>query len=195
MTDRATPQCTRNCAFCGAVFSRSDPNWRKKTYCGKSCYQAAEHAKGPARFWAKVDKGPHQKGCWLYTGFLKWDGYGWLHRKVNGKNRYLTAHRYAWILAHGVPAEGAHILHNCDVAACCNPDHLRLGTHAENMNDMTVRERRKTKLTTAQVREIKRELRENQGKYGFQTELAQRYGVADTCISAIKLGDHWKHVK
>lgn len=85
-------------------------------------------------FWQKVNKrGPN--GCWLYTGFLKWDGYGWLARYINGKVRYLTAHRYAWILTRGEPKKGLHVLHKCDNPPCCNPDHLWLGTHKDNMLD------------------------------------------------------------
>lgn len=86
------------------------------------------------RFWAKVEK---TDSCWLYRGFIKWDGYGWLCR--NG--RYMTAHRYAWTLTNGEPPAGAHILHQCDVPACCNPDHLRLGTHRDNMAEMMERGR------------------------------------------------------
>lgn len=133
-----------------------------------------------AKFWAKVDKGPHPRGCWLYTGFIKWDGYGWLARSMNGKVRYMTAHRYAWILKHGIPPKGMCILHNCDVAACCNPAHLRLGTHAENMRDSYDRRRhcfgeRNThaKLNYEKVCELRR-LRDQGWKF---TELAKRYGL------------------
>ncbi len=91
-------------------------------------------------FWHRVDKtGPN--GCWLYMGFRKWDGYGWLARIVNGRQRNMTAHRYAWILTHGEPPAGMHILHQCDNPPCCNPSHLRLGTHQENMKEMKDRGR------------------------------------------------------
>jgi hypothetical protein len=92
-------------------------------------------------FWLKVDKDPHPKGCWLYTGFIKWDGYGWLARKHGGRIRYMTAHRYAWILTHGEPPKGLQVLHKCDNPPCCNPDHLWLGTHAQNHADKTAKGR------------------------------------------------------
>ena len=92
------------------------------------------------RFWSKVDKnGPN--GCWLYMGFRKWDGYGWLARRRAGKSRYYTAHRYAWILTHGEPADGMHVLHRCDNPPCCNPAHLWLGTHDDNMADASAKGR------------------------------------------------------
>lgn len=91
-------------------------------------------------FWAKVDKSG-ANGCWLYMGFRKWDGYGWLSRRLAGKSRYMTAHRYAWILTHGEPAAGLHVLHGCDNPPCCNPAHLFLGTHQDNMNDKVAKGR------------------------------------------------------
>ena len=93
-----------------------------------------------ALFWQKVDLSK-PNGCWPYKGFRKWDGYGWLQRYIDGKPKNLTAHRYAWILTHGQPPEGMHILHTCDNPPCCNPAHLRLGTHDENMADMKAKGR------------------------------------------------------
>lgn len=46
------------------------------------------------------------------------------------------AHRLAWRKARGPIPEGMEIMHDCDNPPCVNIDHLRLGTHAENMADM-----------------------------------------------------------
>lgn len=132
------------CAHCRQPFEqgiKKAANFRKAKFCNHACSFAYTRAQGPARFWEKVNKGPHPKGCWLYMGFRKWDGYGWLNRHIEDKPRWLTAHRYAWILTHGAPAEGMHILHECDIPACCNPEHLQLGTHKENMADMAAKGR------------------------------------------------------
>lgn len=118
---------------------------------------------GARLFWGKVDKDAGPDGCWLYMGFRKWDGYGWLARHIRGKMRYVTAHRYAWMLTHGEPADGLHIMHQCDNPPCCNPAHLKLGTHQENMADMAAKGRsnaghpkdRKPKLWPDRVRPVK----------------------------------------
>lgn len=133
------------CAICSAPVYvppcySSGPKQRK--YCSRDCMRVKQGGSADVveAFWLKVDKtGPG--GCWLYTGFKKWDGYGWLARKHNGRIRYMTAHRYAWILTHGDPAKGLSIMHLCDVPACCNPAHLKLGTHADNMADMAAKGR------------------------------------------------------
>ena len=56
--------------------------------------------------------------------------------------RPLRAHRMAYEVAKGDIPEGMHILHSCDNPKCCNPAHLRPGTHQENMDDMQARGRR-----------------------------------------------------
>jgi len=56
-------------------------------------------------------------------------GYGVI--KVFG--RFVGAHRFSYELHKGPVPDGMEILHSCDVKACINPDHLRAGSHAENM--------------------------------------------------------------
>lgn len=83
------------------------------------------------RFWRLVNKaGPDE--CWLWTGAQVAGGYGvfWF----NGGGR--TSNRVAWILTNGQIPNGLHVLHRCDVPACCNPAHLFVGTRSENMRDM-----------------------------------------------------------
>jgi len=145
------------CAQCGTPVyvspSTSAGGRKPKKYCSRACSRIGQFgAADPVEsFWLKVDKND-ANGCWLYTGFRKWDGYGWLNRKVNGKPRSMTAHRYSWILAHGEPANGLHILHRCDNPPCCNPDHLFLGTHQDNMNDRVAKGRSHGTLYPDRVR-------------------------------------------
>lgn len=73
--------------------------------------------------------------CWLWTGSQA-SGYGYIGRGKRGDG-YTLAHRAAWEIANGrkIPAKMV-IMHMCDTPLCCNPSHLRLGTHVDNMRDM-----------------------------------------------------------
>lgn len=149
------------------------------------------------RFWGNVSK-----ECWVWLGTRRWDGYG----RLTFKNKQTTANRVAWELANGRPVPpGMHVLHRCDVPACCNPAHLYIGTHQENMLDAkhkkrsTVGERNwSAKLTEAQVREIWANPPKlgRPGKLGSSNiqEYVKRYGVRANTIQAIINGRAWNNV-
>lgn len=95
-----------------------------------------------ARFWPKVDvRTPDE--CWEWKACRNTHGYGRVSgKKIGGKKHRLGAHRVAWMLANGADSTwGLHVLHKCDNPPCCNPDHLFLGTQADNMADMTAKGR------------------------------------------------------
>lgn len=82
------------------------------------------------RFWVQVDK---SGDCWLWTGAKSPSGYGQF-----AVNRQPTrVHRYSWELANGPIPAGLSVLHRCDVRNCLKPEHLWLGTAADNQRDMT----------------------------------------------------------
>ena len=141
-------------------------------------------------FWVKlnsrIDKTGGTNKCWPWIGSIdrKRGGYG--HIWWNGKLH--RAHRMVYRFGVGNIPDGMHVLHSCDNPKCCNPEHLSLGTHAENMKQKGARKRGrgasgerhpKAKLTDEQVREIRSDNRS-------LSKIAMDYGVTKQNISAIK---------
>lgn len=89
------------------------------------------------RFWRHVNKG-NPSGCWMWIGSAGKHGYGNFN---GGGHVWWRAHRFSWVTLRGPIPEGVLVLHECDTPLCVNPDHLKLGTQAKNVEDMWMRGR------------------------------------------------------
>ena len=83
-------------------------------------------------------------GCWAWLAALSSTGYGATSPKRRARfGGEGTAHRLSWKAFKGDIPQGQHVLHHCDVRCCVNPDHLFLGTNADNIRDSMAKGRRK----------------------------------------------------
>jgi hypothetical protein len=85
-----------------------------------------------------------ENGCIHHLAKSKKHGYPYVHLRIgSGVEVRTSAHRVAWIIKNGPIQGGLYVLHKCDNRMCCNPDHLFLGTHQDNMDDMRSKGRSK----------------------------------------------------
>lgn len=147
---------------------------------------------------AKINKSSE---CWIWTGAIEKTGYG----KISLSGTSILAHRLSYLLTHGSIPDNRMVCHHCDVRACVNPNHLFLGSSAENAQDRKVKNQRIEKersphksrilrlipptthrtLSVDQVRHIRNAYLTSSIT---QTELAEYYKISQSTISKILAG-------
>ena len=139
------------------------------------------------RFWSKVQK---TDSCWNWTAQCGRSGYG----QFRFNDYPHQAHRVAWILSYGPIPPEKFVCHRCDNRKCVNPEHLFLGTCADNLADMAAKGRStrgtksaSAKLTEQDVRDIRNYYQAGQS----QRQIAAQFGVSSHAIYSILAGKTW----
>lgn len=135
-------------------------------------------------------------GCWLWTGGKNPGGYGFVGFKDKGKTGFILAHRLSYRMYRG-KINGLHVCHHCDNPLCVNPDHLFLGTPADNTMDRMRKSRQArgkslpiSKLDPLQITVI-RECRKEKIP---QHKIARYFNVHQSLISYIERKKIWNYV-
>jgi HNH endonuclease len=189
----------RICAVCGNAFSVY-PSALKRTagkYCSRVCMWRGLPDEAD-RFWRRVDRLgpapprlPELGACWLWRGPTYRGGYGQFSPRRGGA---IVAHKWAYQELVGRVPKGLLLCHRCDVPACVRPEHLFLGTAADNARD-AVRKGRvasgtrnaAAKLDESAVRAIRRD-----GGASTVSALARRFRISRSTIRRILDGQAWR---
>lgn len=153
-----------------------------------------------SRFWSKVSIRSKEE-CWNWTACISRGGYG--RFGFNGK--VVNAQRVAYQLRFGEIPAGMFVLHRCDNRRCVNPNHLFVGTHEDNMADMSRKGRQRTNPENIRPRIgedgnravlTERQVIEIISKKGSATcgEVSRLYGVSSAAIWLIWAGRNWRHI-
>ena len=150
------------------------------------------------RFWEKVPWALPDDECWEWQGHCNRDGYGQI-REGGRDSRRLRAHRVSWVFYHGrsIP-DGMIVMHLCDTPSCVNPQHLQLGTPADNTRDMMQKGRHQSHCheegyaglspyTEEQVYEVLRLA----GAGVAQRKIAAALGMSRRTVRDILSGKRW----
>jgi hypothetical protein len=135
------------------------------------------------RFHEKYLVNP-ETGCWEWIASFGSCGYGQIGVT---RSRSIGAHRASWAIHHGDPGD-AYVCHRCDNRACVNPEHLFLGSQFDNLEDMTRKGRRYSKLSAQDVDDIRLAV---ETLPVSKSAVARAYGVSVTNICDICTGATW----
>lgn len=141
-------------------------------------------------FWRHVEK---SEGCWEWTSYRAPKGYG----RASYRDIGVAAHRLSYEINVGPIPDGLMVCHKCDNPPCVRPDHLFLGTNAENQRDASRKGRLKgrhagelhptARLTERDVLAIRR------SRDPIRV-IAQTYGIARSTVTSVRSGRSWKHL-
>ncbi|MER2267051.1 HNH endonuclease signature motif containing protein [Methylobacterium oxalidis] len=183
----------KTCTQCGRAFARAYrrnlAKWEAQTHCSRSCADAARTRPAAERFEAFVVPEP-TSGCHLWIGAADERGYGTFNRG----DRTVLAHRFVCEQILGPLPADREVRHLCHTPACVNPEHLRPGTHRENMHD-AIRAGRNAVGSRAGGAKLTETAVAIGRRLGTRpVDFARQHGIGPATARAALRGENWRHV-
>lgn len=137
-----------------------------------------------SRFWENVDL---LGDCWEWRGGIRHHEYG---NFTDGSRKGWLAHRYSYVMFYGTFPEELLVCHHCDNPPCVRPDHLFLGTSADNVYDIVQKGRHHIWKRGGYAALTHEDIEYIQASGETQTSLAERFEVNRTTIRKIQRGEY-----
>lgn len=205
----------RTCEHCTSTFMALawEVNRGNGRFCSRACFAESQRSSVEDALQNYVAN--PVTGCWEYRGAKDGKGYAVLGITRAGRHTYTRLSREVLKRSHGVDISDTKTFacHTCDTPLCIRPEHIFPGSSRANTDDMVAKGRQtrgerhasitrpesrprgerhcKAKITADDVQAIRAEYASGTVK---QVDLAQRYGLPQSSISAIVLRKTWKHV-
>ncbi len=151
-------------------------------------------------FWSRVDSSnlDNPLKCWEWTGGKISTGYG----SCSFQGKVILAHRASYLVHFGAIPKGLYVCHRCDNPICVNPNHLFLGSHYDNMQDMGRKGRQwcqnpdnvKRGEQVPWSRLVSEDIAEILTSDEPHSVLARRLGVTYQSVWDVRHGKCWTHV-
>lgn len=184
--EKTSKPCLNCCELC----------WGNRVYCSNKCTVLDSIQK-------------KENGCWEWIKGKNPAGYGIFKnlddrtQNLGNKMRSILAHRASYIMHKGEIPEGKFVCHTCDNRACCNPNHLFLGSSKDNVRDalkknrlylegLTFRLPKGGKSPASKLEPFLNEIRTRILNNERIAEIAESYDVTPQAIYSIKHGKTWK---
>lgn len=156
----------------GRIYSDEERAKMSKAHLGKGIHICSD-----SEILQKILEHSHvnDNGCFVYPCKNRYP------KVFLGNKKYSPVHKWVYIHCFGEIPNKKEVCHKCDNTHCWNPEHLFIGTHRENIQDASNKNRlgKCRKLTDEQVRSIRGDSRKN-------TVIAKEYGIDNGRVSRIK---------
>lgn len=164
------------CKPCRRILNKEAHERKKKPricHCGKELREQSQSRKGYCSILCEIEKSIkiNKNGCWEWINHCLNTGYGYI--TINKKK--LLAHRVVYEIYHGSIDDEKVIRHQCFNEKCVNPQHMKLGSQAENIHDSIRKKNIKTKLTWDQVKEMRARYQAGERPYILHKEYPVHY--------------------